>query len=384
MLAPSSPEHNKGGRDVSASRMGGKRARRRIVQVLGVNFIFLALGLAALELHFGNWFGSNMAIVGPICNSQLAYSAETIYGSKKTIRYTRDSQCLRGHYRPNSVDIITVGGSTTDQRYLSDGETWQDWIENYYSQVGRRISIANAGVDGQTTIGHLWNFEFWFPLLASQPKYYLFYIGINDLYQTAPNGSYDEGVKGVKGYGLSGLERLKARSAFYYLYRTVEGINLAEKRKAGHTRVDFDKLSYTEEGLLDDYTFHRSYISEQFVPRLEALTSATRKIGSEAIFVTQRSYAWKEGNQKMMGVTDTFDFSGLIVNGVDRYRLERDIAQAILEYCAVARLECIDAFNVAYGLGDFYDLHHNSPAGAAKLGQHLGKSLIQKISLSGH
>jgi hypothetical protein len=384
MLAPSSPEHNKGGRDVSASQMGGKRARRRIVQVLGVNFIFLALGLTALELHFGNWFGSNMAIVGPICNSQLAYSAETIYGSKKTIRYTRDAQCLRGHYRPTSVDIITVGGSTTDQRYLSDGETWQDWIENHYSQVGRRISIANAGVDGQTTIGHLWNFEFWFPLLASQPKYYLFYIGINDLYQTAPNGSYDEGVKGVKGYGLSGLERLKARSAFYYLYRTVEGINLAEKRKAGHTRVDFDKLSYTEEGLLDDYSFHRSYISEQFVPRLEALTSATRKMGSEAIFVTQRSYAWKEGNQKMMGVKDTFDFSGLIVNGVDRYRLERDIAQAILEYCAVAGLECIDAFNVAYGLGDFYDLHHNSPAGAAKLGQHLGKSLIQKISLSGH
>ncbi len=355
----------------------GKSGLRRFLPIFGVNLFILMAGMGALELYFGNWFGNN--IVGLMCNTRLSYSGEEIYGFKKTITYTRDPQCLRGNYNPKSIDIITVGGSTTDQRYLSDGETWQDGIEYYYRGLGGRIGIANAGVDGQTTIGHLWDFEFWFPLLASQPKYYLFYLGINDLYQIAPNGIYDEGVKGVKVYQVAGWERIKALSAFYNLYRRIEGMSSAEKMKVGHSRVEFDKLTYTEKGLLADYRFHQVYISEQFIPRLRALVSATKKIGSEPIFVTQRSIAWKESTGKIMGVADTFNFSGLIVNGVDRYWLERGISQAILGYCAEAKLVCIDAFQLAYDPGDFYDLHHNSVVGAAKLGEHLGKGLVQRI-----
>jgi len=371
-------------RRVQLMQDSGHHPRRRkgfcrLLQITGVNLIILIIGLGALELYFGNWFRNN--IVGLICNTRLSYSGESIYGFKKTITYTRDSQCLRGNYSPTSVDVITVGGSTTDQRYLSDGETWQDWIENYYKQRGGRISIANAGVDGQTTIGHLWNFEFWFPLLVSQPKYYLFYVGINDLYQLAPNGGYDEGIKGVKASRLEGWDRLEGQSAFYNFYRIIEGIISAKQMKVGHSRIQFDKLSYTEKGLLTDYRFHRIYISEQFVPRLKALASATRKIGSEPIFVTQRSYAWNKSNEKIIGVPDTFNLSALTLNGVDRYWLEQGISQGILAYCAGANLVCVDAFDIAYDPGDFYDLHHNSPAGAAKLGRHLGKNLVQKIGL---
>jgi hypothetical protein len=94
--------------------------------------------------------------------------------------------------------------------------------------------------------------------------------------------------------------------------------------------------------------------------------------------VTQRSFAWKENDGKILGVANTFNFSGLIVNGVDRYWLERGIAEAVIVHCAAAKLVCIDAFHVNYDPGDFYDLNHNSPAGAAKLGRYLGETLAKR------
>jgi hypothetical protein len=216
----------------------GEIAFRRVLQIVGVNIFVLATGLAVLELSFGNWFGTNLTnIAGLICDKRFLYSGEKIYGAKKAITYSRDFQCLRGNYSPMAVDVITVGGSTTDQRYLSDGETWQDWIQKYYKQTGRHISIANAGLDGQTTIGHLSNFQFWFPHLRSQPTYYLFYLGINDLYRLAPAGDYDESVKRVKVY--EGWEKLKMRSAVFNVYRNIKGFVSVKNMGVGHRRTRF-------------------------------------------------------------------------------------------------------------------------------------------------
>src|SRR5262245_48152551 len=113
--------------------------------ILG-NFLVFALGIISLELFFGDWFGGHR-LWGLLCDVQFVYSAKDIYGVERKIHYVRDRQCLRGRYDPLSVDVITVGGSTTDQRYLTEGETWQDRAAAYFAQHGRKLSIANAGVD---------------------------------------------------------------------------------------------------------------------------------------------------------------------------------------------------------------------------------------------
>lgn len=34
---------------------------------------------------------------------------------------------FRGSYpSPGAIDMVTVGGSTTDQRFVTEGKTWQD------------------------------------------------------------------------------------------------------------------------------------------------------------------------------------------------------------------------------------------------------------------
>ena len=43
------------------------------------------------------------------------------------------------------------------------------------------IDVVNAGIDGQSTHGHIWNFKFWFNKIPSlKTKYIIFYIGINE------------------------------------------------------------------------------------------------------------------------------------------------------------------------------------------------------------
>jgi hypothetical protein len=94
------------------------------------NLLVLVMFIIPLELYFGNWFRPKPW--GLICDVHWTYSEKSMYGVEKTIDYVRDSQCLRGSYNASSIDVITVGGSTTDQRYITEGETWQDSIARYF------------------------------------------------------------------------------------------------------------------------------------------------------------------------------------------------------------------------------------------------------------
>jgi hypothetical protein len=110
--------------------------------------------------------------------------------------YTRDAWGLRGSAETlKEIDIVTVGGSTTDQRYLDDGTTWQSVAERELRAAGRPLVLTNAGVDGQSSVGHAFNFRYWFPLLHGlQPRIVLFYVGINDVLKGEDREDFDRSV----------------------------------------------------------------------------------------------------------------------------------------------------------------------------------------------
>jgi hypothetical protein len=338
------------------------------------NLLVLVMCVIPLELYFGSWVRPKPW--GLLCDAHLTFSEKSMYGVEKTIDYVRDSQCLRGSYNASSIDVITVGGSTTDQRYLTEGETWQDSIVRYFHRNGRQLSIANAGVDGQSTIGHLWDFEYWFPKLSSQPKVYLFYIGVNDIYRTSPAGDFDNAVRRI-----GRLENLiKGRSALYHLYRTIVGVNEAQKMGVTLRPVNFSEMSYTEKPLLKDYSFYDEYLQHELIPRLDALAGAARNLGSEPIFVTQRTYFWREINGHIHGIATTFNVGGIEVNGVDRFVMERAQIKAILNFCKSRKLSCIDGDQAVNSEEDFHDFVHNTPQGAEKLGTYIGERLLKILN----
>ena len=119
--------------------------------------------------------------------------------SGATARESINEWGLRGHYPAlDDIDIVTLGGSATDQRYITDGSTWQDVIVREFEKEGRRVSVVNAGVDGQSTYGHIKDFEWWFPTLPDfKPRYVLFYVAGNDIFKE-PGGDFDDLVNDVK------------------------------------------------------------------------------------------------------------------------------------------------------------------------------------------
>lgn len=140
---------------------------KSLLKVISVNIFLLILGFAIVELVWGYWiFGSELEKLNLILNERYEFSANNLYKTnEKSITYTRDRYGLRGDYpKTSQIDILTIGGSATDQRYLSDDKTWQVVIEKNFLTQGNRISVVNAGVDGQTTRGNIENFKYWFCL----------------------------------------------------------------------------------------------------------------------------------------------------------------------------------------------------------------------------
>src|SRR5882762_7515216 len=73
--------------------------------------------------------------------------------------HTKNSLGFRGPDPPKDfarrLTVLTIGGSTTESLFLSDGKTWTDAMARRLQQSFPDIWVNNAGLDGQSTYGHL-------------------------------------------------------------------------------------------------------------------------------------------------------------------------------------------------------------------------------------
>ena len=159
----------------------------RISKVAFFNIIFLLLFLSIVDFFLGYWrnnfFGSNVYIQIPHLtrNKIYKYDAKNLYSSKKQINiiYKRDELGYRSKdLIPNRPIVLTIGGSTTDQRYITEGQTFQDILDLKV----KKYDFVNAGVDGQSSYGHLVSISNWHSkfLDKNNVSIIIFYLGIND------------------------------------------------------------------------------------------------------------------------------------------------------------------------------------------------------------
>ena len=142
--------------------------------------------LLLIEVLFGNWFrnfinNEYVQIPGLIKNLTLKYDAGWIYSSKQSIPiiYKRDDLGYRSRDINSKKSIVlTIGGSTTDCRFTSEGETWQDLLDKKFQE----FDFINGGIDGQSSLGHAISIDNWHSKVLDPEivKFIIFYIGIND------------------------------------------------------------------------------------------------------------------------------------------------------------------------------------------------------------
>ena len=110
----------------------------RISKVAFFNIIFLLLFLSIVDFFLGYWrnnfFGSNeyLQIPNLTRNKTYKYDVKNLYSSKKQINniYKRDEFGYRSKDLTSTRPIVlTIGGSTTDQHYVTEGKTFQDILD---------------------------------------------------------------------------------------------------------------------------------------------------------------------------------------------------------------------------------------------------------------
>jgi len=117
---------------MSDIRVGSPTEQRRKIlawtHVVGVNLGLLLAGIVVVELVFGEWFAPYHPPSGAIFGRTFKLE-QHYYRPYKVITYVRDRYGLRGSSGPIAdIELVTVGGSTTDQVFITEGETWQDVI----------------------------------------------------------------------------------------------------------------------------------------------------------------------------------------------------------------------------------------------------------------
>lgn len=196
------------------------------------------------------------------------------------------------------LTIVAVGGSTTYCRYNSEGKTWIDLLGIKLEKSFPKFWINNAGLDGQSTIGHLVLMED--IIVKLKPKVVLFLVGANDQFLEESQRHDREYLRKAK----SLLESSLIKSEIYYYVFNFYRYSKAQKMGMLHDPVDMTKLvgkDVTEKQADEAMEEHRIKYLKPYSQRLLKLIEICKEHGIEPIFITQ-PYLLGEGIDDVSGV----------------------------------------------------------------------------------
>lgn len=348
------------------------------VKILFINFMIFTTCMVILETVWRVIYSDDIHFsVNVLTDTQYQYDVSMLYPSENNIiAYSRDKYGFRGKYRRlKDIDIIAVGGSTTDQRYIDNTKEWTYVLANAPVIKELDITIVNAGVDGQSTYGHIKNFDLWFSKIDSlKPRYILFYVGVNDFYN---DFGYLYDSPNLKD-SLTWRTIVKG-SFVYYTYRLIKGMILTKAYGLGHEMHDIKSIQTTSIPLLEEKEYRPLMKTrlDAYLKRLDILQTKTRELGAIPVFITQRRMNhWKKNNQ-IIGINEEYSYGNIKYNGVDMHYMEKLLNKVTMSICKDRNdIICIDlALELTFTRDDFYDFFHNTPSGAAKIGGYLSKKI---------
>jgi lysophospholipase L1-like esterase len=347
--------------------MSIKSSRRRKSLVVLWNAAILVVLLAAIELVFGTWLSEeSLARLAIKRNIRDVHDVNQLYSSQEPIRFIRDRFGLRGRYgSPDDIDILAVGGSTTNERYVSEGETWTSRLARLLAEADIPLKIANAGHDGHSTLAHIRSFDAWFPKIPGlRPRYVLVYVGINDVAvhlgaeQSAKTLEYSDPWRRLRKY-------ITHNSAIAGLYMSLRGYIDARRMQVVHQPgFDWSAVNWTGAPTAVELPADLAARVAAYRRRLEQLNARVKDFGSVPIYVTQIRCSTGIVDGKQHWVTDKGEI------GIQRQLLAFD--EEMVRFCADSGEICVPLHReFTFEPGDCYDYVHTTDRGAARVADYL-------------
>ena len=334
------------------------------IRIIFFNFVFFALLYILLEIFSGSlFFKGKLNCHYLLCNQKYTFK-NNLYEPYNDIKYSKDKYGFRGREKNiNDIDVLVLGGSTTDERYLNLKDTWTERLEQKINNnLNKKIDIVNAGIDGQSTVGHIWNFDNWFAKLDDlKPKYTIVYLGLNERNHKS---KYDLQYNDFSFFEKIFILIKNNHGITYNLYQYFSLIiNKNEYKKIGHVKRKSNYEKINTENLEIDV--NEKLLSDKIYNNLKILNNLIREMESIPIFVTQRSLRWKKQNEQFFSIP-----------GENYYNNEKFRAETIMKFCEQNNITCIDIFSIIdLKENDTYDLIHLNPLGAEKLSEAIYKKI---------
>ena len=140
---------------------------KSLTKIVLVNFLVFLICIAIIEIFFGSWFSDHS--FGPYMREHRLkknHVVLTYNNIQYDYFYKRNYHGFRGEeIDPSQIEAVIIGGSTTDERYKPSELTITENLNVLLKKNGYNFKITNAGIEGQSTVGHIYNFKHWFPKL---------------------------------------------------------------------------------------------------------------------------------------------------------------------------------------------------------------------------
>ena len=345
-------------------------------KTISINVIVFIFFYLVLETLTGIYiFSTKLKCNYILCNKNLAYQ-NNLYSPYQDIFYKKDVYGFRGRLKDvNEIDIIAVGGSTTDERYLNINDTWTEKLQNKLNIYNDyNIDIVNAGIDGQSTHGHIWNFKFWFNKIPNlKTKYIIFYIGLNE----KPNPTKSDNFS----YNLNFIQKIKyfiknnhgITYKIYSVYKTK--IDTKSYQNAGHFKKDKDYMKNMKLVKNDEKIFKYEEHKKILTNNINIIIDLSNEFEAEPIFITQRTNAWIKKDKKIYSLP----YKGTKTN---HYAYEKFVSDTVMHNCEIKNIFCINLFEkLELKTDDTYDLSHMKPKGSSNVSDVIFENLKNHIIL---
>ena len=342
-------------------------------KIILVNFLVFLIIIAILEIFFGHWFSEHS--FGPYMREHRLKKNHVVL-SYNDIQYDyyykRNYHGFRGEeIDPAKIEAVMIGGSTTDERYKPIKFSIAENLNVLLKKNGYNFRIINAGIEGQSTYGHIHNFKNWFPKLKNfSPKLYIFYIGLND-YSFEPDkdeySNYESDGNLMNAEAIEVFfDTLKSNSFFYDKLRILKQkyYSTAKTVKYYHDSEKLKDLKYIDykQALelhdVEKLKLKHQIVISKYLNRVKILNSFVTKKNSTAVFINQ-VLATGNKNEKLF-----------ILN------------YSLIEYCKDTNMYCIDLAAKLNGKYDYWwDKHHTTGQGSKVVAETVIKDLIKIIKL---
>ena len=345
------------------------------LKIITINlFIFLIL-IFFIELFFGYWFDKNN--LGPYVREHRLRKTNyitTFENKEYRFTYKRNYYGIRGDDFPtDKIEIIMVGGSTTDERYKPIEFTIAELVSAELKKKNIDIRIFNLGIEGQSTNGHIVNIDYWFSKIPKfKPKFIIYYIGINDAYIEDENYNHlNDGNIFNTNIKTALYDNFKSRSIIYDLLRKTKYKFIKPKLTFTY---DFDRSindpkfkniefldyeQFVKNSSITSLITKNKKLVDQYIARIQNLYDKTIEFGSTPIFINQLN-AQGYGNE-----------------------FQATLSTTLINYCIQKNYFCIDVAKKLKGKNDFWwDGVHTTPKGSLAIAEIIAPELKKILDLT--